>query len=302
MADLRTRIQQLQKDRDAVILAHYYVDDAVQDIADFVGDSYYLSKIATQVPERVILFCGVRFMAESAKILNPEKTVIMPDATADCPMAHMVDAATIRRIRAEYGDLAVVCYINSTAEIKALSDVCVTSANAEKIIRALPEKNILFVPDQHLGRYVAARLPEKNFIYNEGYCIVHTSISADKVKQALQLHPGAQVLAHPECTAEVTAIADYIGSTSGIIDYAAQSEAKSFIICTEIGVLNQLKKVAPGKAFYFVGEKKMCVNMKKITLEKMEQALLTLADPITLPEDLRRRAEHSLRRMHQLAG
>ncbi|NLF80480.1 MAG: quinolinate synthase NadA [Clostridia bacterium] len=302
MADLCNRIAKLKKERDAVILAHYYVDDAVQDIADFVGDSYYLSKKATEVRQKVILFCGVLFMAESAKILNPEKTVLMPDTTADCPMAHMVKEETIRNARAEYGDLAVVCYINSTAEIKALSDVCVTSSNAEKIIRALPEHNILFVPDQHLGHYVARQVPEKNFIFNEGHCIVHTSISREKVEQALRLHPEAQVLAHPECTADVVEMADYAGSTSGIIEQAATSPAQTFIICTEVGVLNQLKRVAPDKTFYFVGDKKMCVNMKKVTLEKMEKALLTMADPIVLDEDLRAAAEHALRRMHELGG
>ena len=163
MKDIIVSIQRLKKKRDAVILAHYYVDGAVQEIADFVGDSYYLSKVATQTPHQTVLLCGVRFMGESVKILNPEKTVIMPDLSADCPMAHMVDKEKIRQVRNEFDDLAVVCYINSTAEIKALSDVCVTSSNAQKIVRAMPQKNILFIPDQNLGRYIASLIPEKTF-------------------------------------------------------------------------------------------------------------------------------------------
>lgn len=214
------KIKELKKERNAVILAHYYVNDEVQAIADYVGDSFYLSKIAAKAEADTILFCGVSFMGESAKILNPAKTVLMPDMQADCPMAHMADFNKIEEMRNQYTDLAVVCYINSTAELKTHSDVCVTSSNALKIVKALPNQHIYFIPDENLGRYVASQVPDKHFIFNDGYCHVHTSISAEHVKKAKEDHPGAEILVHPECTMGVLAFADYIGSTSGIIDYA----------------------------------------------------------------------------------
>ena len=232
------KINQLRKERDAVILAHYYVDDEVQAIADYVGDSFYLSKIATMVKAKTIVFCGVFFMGESAKILNPEKTVILPDMGADCPMAHMADIRKINEAREQYKDLAVVCYINSTAELKTYADVCVTSSNAMKIVKSLPNQHIYFIPDENLGRYIASKVPEKHFIFNDGYCHVHTSITAKNVNIVKGIHPRAQVLVHPECTMEVIALADYVGSTSGIINYVAESRNKEFIVCTEMGVLN----------------------------------------------------------------
>lgn len=183
MDNLAKEIEELKRERNAVLLAHYYVDDAVQEIADYVGDSYYLAKVALKESKDVICFAGVSFMGESAKILNPDRTVIMPDQLADCPMAHMVDLDKIQKVRDEYDDLAVVCYINSTAEIKSYSDVCVTSSNAMKIVKSLPQKNIFFIPDENLGRYIGSKLPEKNFIYNDGFCHVHTSITADNVKK-----------------------------------------------------------------------------------------------------------------------
>ena len=173
MSDLQNRIKQLKQEKNAVILAHYYVHDEVQEIADYIGDSFYLSKVATKTDADTIVFCGVSFMGESAKILNPEKTVLMPDETADCPMAHMADIDHIEELRKEYPDLAVVCYINSTAELKCHADVCVTSSNAIRIVKALPNKNIFFIPDENLGRFVAKQVPEKNFIFNDGYCHVH---------------------------------------------------------------------------------------------------------------------------------
>ena len=300
MSDIVRTIEELKKQRDAVILAHYYVDGAVQDIADYVGDSYYLSKIATEVPQQTIIFCGVQFMAESAKILNPEKTVIMPELKADCPMAHMVDAETIRQAREQYEDLAVVCYINSTAEIKALCDVCVTSANAEKIIKSLEEKNILFVPDENLARYVARNIPQKNFVFNEGFCCVHTSNSTENVSKAQEMYPDALLVVHPECTLDVIDMADYVGSTSGIIDFVNSSNADSFIIGTEIGVLHQLKKANPCKQFYFVATKKMCSDMKMITLEKIVAVLENMNNQIELDEQLIQSAKLPLQRMHQL--
>lgn len=187
MSDLQNRIKQLKQEKNAVILAHYYVHDEVQEIADYIGDSFYLSKVATKTDADTIVFCGVSFMGESAKILNPEKTVLMPDETADCPMAHMADIDRIEELRKEYPDLAVVCYINSTAELKCHADVCVTSSNAIRIVKALPNKNIFFIPDENLGRFVAKQVPEKNFIFNDGYCHVHASIRKDQVEAAKKL-------------------------------------------------------------------------------------------------------------------
>lgn len=189
--EIKQRIETLKKEKDAVILAHYYVDGEVQEIADYVGDSYYLAELATTVPQKTIIFCGVSFMGESAKILSPEKTVIMADRSADCPMAHMVEVEKIREVRKEYPDVAVVCYVNSMAEIKAESDVCVTSSNALKIVKKLPNKDIFFIPDENLGRFIAKKVPEKHFIFNDGFCHVHKSIHAEDVKKAKELHPEA---------------------------------------------------------------------------------------------------------------
>ena len=222
--NITEEIQELKKEKNAVILAHYYVNPEIRKIADYIGDSYYLSKAAADLEEQTIVFCGVSFMGESAKILNPGKTVLMPDVTADCAMAHMADAETIRRMREKYDDLAVVCYINSTAELKRHSDVCVTSSNAVKIVKALPNQNIFFIPDRNLAHFVAEQVPEKHFVYNEGYCPVHEKIQVQEILREKELHPQAEVLTHPECPQAVREISDYIGSTSGIIDYAGKSE------------------------------------------------------------------------------
>lgn len=296
------KIRELKRERNAVILAHYYVDDEVQAIADYVGDSFYLSKIAAKEEAEVILFCGVSFMGESAKILSPQKTVIMPDMQADCPMAHMADIEKIQEMRDKYEDLAVVCYINSTAELKTYSDVCVTSSNALKIVKALPNRHIYFIPDENLGRYVASQVPEKTFIFNDGFCHVHKSIAAENVRAAKEAHPHAPILVHPECTPDVTEMADYIGSTSGIIDFATASEAQEFIICTEMGVLYELKQKNPGKRFYSVGHRQFCPNMKRITLEKVADALEHMANTVEMEEDVRLRANMPLERMLELGS
>lgn len=301
MNELITQIKKLKKEKDAVILAHYYVNDDVQAIADYIGDSYYLSKIATEIPQKTICFAGVSFMGESAKILNPEKTVLLPDIGADCPMAHMADIDIIKEMRKRYEDLAVVCYINSTAELKTHTDVCVTSSNALKIVSSLPNKNIYFIPDENLGRYIASQLPEKNFIFNDGFCHVHTSITKENVIRAKEAKPGIKVLAHPECKMEVLEYADYIGSTSGIIDYATACEDKEFLICTELGVLYELKQKNPGKKFYSVGHRQYCPNMKKITLEKIAKALDTMKPEVEIKEEKRLAANAPLIRMLELA-
>lgn len=298
---MKEQIKRLKEEKDVVILAHYYVDGQVQEIADMVGDSYFLAKKATEVSQQNILFCGVSFMGESAKILNPDKRVIMADEFADCPMAHMVDISRIEEVREQYPDVAVVCYVNSTAEIKAYSDVCVTSSNALRVVKALPNKHIFFIPDNNLGRYIATLVPEKEFIFNDGFCHVHTSIHKENVEEAKKLHPDAPILTHPECTADVLEISDFIGSTSEILDYATKSSAKEFIICTEMGIFYELREKNPDKKFYSVGHRQFCPNMKKITLEKVLHALETLEPEITLPEELRVKANAPLVKMLELA-
>ena len=298
---MRERIEQLKKEKDIVILAHYYVDGEVQEIADLVGDSYFLAKKATEVSQQNILFCGVSFMGESAKILNPGKRVIMADEFADCPMAHMVDIAKIQQVREQYPDVAVVCYVNSTAEIKAYSDVCVTSSNALRVVQSLPNKHIFFIPDNNLGRYISTLVPEKEFIFNDGFCHVHTSNHRENVEEAKKLHPNAPVLTHPECTADVLEISDFIGSTSEILDYATKSDAKEFIICTEMGIFFELEQKNPDKRFYSVGHRQFCPNMKKITLEKVVRAMEEMEPEVTMDEELRVKANAPLVKMLELA-
>lgn len=298
---VKEQIAQLKQEKNAVILAHYYVDGAVQEIADYVGDSYFLAEKATSVSADVIIFCGVSFMGESAKILNPEKKVVMADRYADCPMAHMVDLERIREVREEYPDAAVVCYVNSTAEIKSESDVCVTSSNVIRIVEKLPNKDIFFIPDNNLGRYVAKQLPDKHFIFHDGFCHVHKSIHREELLKAKEVHPEALVLAHPECTEDVLELADFIGSTSQIIDYATESEDKAFLICTEMGIFYELLLKNPDKKFYSVGHRQFCPNMKRIQLESVLEALKTLEPEVELEEELRKKAELPLKRMLELA-
>lgn len=299
--NITEEIQELKREKNAVILAHYYVNPEIQKIADYVGDSYYLSKAAVDLKEQTIVFCGVSFMGESAKILNPDKTVLMPDATADCAMAHMADAGIIRRMREEYEDLAVVCYINSTAELKQYSDVCVTSSNAVKIVRALPNQNIFFIPDRNLAHFVADQVPEKHFVYNEGYCPVHEEIQVQEILKEKELHPQAKILTHPECPKGVREMSDYIGSTSGIIAYAGKSGCMEFIICTENGVRYELERQNPGKKFYFTSTEPVCHDMKKVTLEKIRDVLKNGENEIQVTEKLRAGSVRPLERMLELA-
>lgn len=294
-------INALKKEKNAVILAHYYVDDDIQAIADYVGDSYYLAKVAVDLKEEVIVFAGVKFMGESAKILNPNKTVLMPDENADCPMAHMAEVARIEEVRAQYDDVAVVCYINSTAELKMHSDVCVTSANAMKIVKSLPNKNIFFIPDENLGRYISTKVPEKNFIFNDGYCHVHKNVTPEMIIKAKEAYPNAEVLVHPECTLAVLEHADYIGSTSGIINYATESDKEEFIVATEMGVLYELKTKNPNKKFFSAGPVQVCPNMKKLTLEKVRDCLKNNTGIVEVSEEKREKSLIPLTRMLELA-
>lgn len=285
---------------DAVVLAHYYVDGAVQEMADYVGDSFYLAKVAAKEKRSTIVFCGVRFMGESAKILNPGSRVLLPDAQADCPMAHMAQVAQIQKLRAEVPDLAVVCYINSSAELKAHSDVCVTSSNAVKVVSALPQKNILFIPDKNLGSFVAKQLPGRNFYYSGGYCPIHAVLLAEDVLAEKRAHPAAEVLVHPECTEEVVKAADFAGSTAEIIAHAEAGAAREFILGTEPGVLHELERRCPGKKFYPVTP--VCRDMKRITPEKVLACLTGGGYEVKMGAELMDAARAPLARMLELAN
>ena len=293
-------IKKLKEEKDAVILAHYYVRPEVQEIADYIGDSFYLSKVATKLKEQTIVFCGVSFMGESAKILNPKKTVLMPDMNADCPMAHMAEIETIKKVRSEYDDLAVVCYINSTAALKEYSDVCVTSANAVKIVKELPQKNIFFIPDRNLAHYVASQVPEKNFVYNNGFCPTHERIEAEDVANVKAQHPDAQIVAHGECQESILLMADYVGSTAGILKAIGDIDAEKYLIVTERGIAHEIGKRYPNKKFVYLNM--FCSPMKKIFPETIYEALNEMKYELTLDEDIIKRAKKSLENMHYYAN
>ncbi len=297
MGSIQEEISALKREKSAIILAHYYQTGDIIDVADRVGDSYALARQARDAEADVIVFCGVRFMAESAKILNPERKVLLPAYNAGCPMADMVTPEDIRRLRAQYPDAAVACYVNSTAETKAECDICVTSSNAVKVVASLPQKRVLFVPDKNLARFVAAQLPEKEIIPYAGYCIVHDRLGAPDVDAALAAQPDALLLVHPEAPEEVTRRADYVGSTLGIIEYARKSPHDKFIIGTEMGILHTLEKQNPGKKFYLLSPRLFCVNMKKTHIEDLRDALLYGQYEITLDKDIMDRARVSLERM-----
>lgn len=299
--EIADRIYQLKNEKNAVIMAHYYAPGEVQAVADYIGDSYYLSEMAVKLKEKTIVFCGVSFMGESAKLLNPDKKVLMPDLCADCPMAHMADGETIQKMRDTYEDLAVVCYINSTAELKQYADVCVTSANAVKIVKALPQKYIFFIPDRNLARHVAGQAPEKIFVYNEGYCPIHEGISLEEVQEEKRRHPKALILAHPECRTKIREISDYVGSTSGIIRYVSESGKQEFIICTEEGVSYKLRRDNPRKIFYFPKSLPVCEGMKLNTLEKLLRVLECEDNEVHVSGMLQRGSVEPLKKMLELA-
>ncbi len=298
---MKDQIKELKKAKNVVILTHYYAPAEAQEVADYVGDSFYLAKMAKNTDADIILFCGVSFMGESAKILNPEKKVLMPDPAADCAMAHMVREGLIEEMRAKYDDLAVVCYINSTAALKCKSDVCVTSSNAVKIVKDLPNKNIFFIPDRNLGRFVAAQVPEKNIIINDGCCPVHAKLTLGQLVAEKEKHPGAPVLIHPECEPELLAVSDFIGSTADIIAYAKQSEAEEFIIVTEDGVEYKLACDNPEKKFYFPSPRPCCADMKLNTLENILSALEKEDKEIKVDDETRLGALRPLEKMLELA-
>lgn len=295
------KILKLKKEKNAVILTHYYAPEEAQQVADFVGDSFYLAKKAKETGADIILFCGVRFMGESAKILNPEKKVLMPDPSADCPMAHMVAEGKIQQMRKAYSDLSVVCYINSTAELKCLSDVCVTSSNAVKIVKSLKSKNIFFIPDKNLGAFVAKQVPEKNIILNDGFCPIHANLTAAQVLKAKEKHPEALILTHPECENEVLSVSDFIGSTAEIIDYAKNSSSAEFIICTERGVEHKLFSDNPDKKFFFPEPCPCCADMKANTAQAILETLEAENNEIILDDEICKKAIIPLNKMLELA-
>ncbi len=284
--ELARRVEQLKRERGAVVLAHYYTPAQTQALADYVGDSFYLARLAKTLECETIVLCGVSFMGESVKLLNPGRRVLMPAPEADCPMAHMVEKAEVDRIRATYDDVAVVAYVNTTAEVKTWADVCVTSSNALKVVRELPQHNIFFIPDANLGSFIARQVPEKNVILNMGCCPIHDVISLDEVRDLKAAHPAAEVLAHPECRPDVLAEADYIGSTKEIINRVAASDASEFIVLTVDGVAAEIERLTPGqnKRVYFPATTPICPNMALVTPERLLACLEDLSGEVALPE------------------
>jgi quinolinate synthase len=296
ISSLQQEIRRLKAERDAILLVHNYQLPEIQDIADLTGDSLELSRAAATMDGDVIVFCGVDFMAETAAILSPEKTVLLPAEDACCPMAQMITADELRLAKECHPDAAVVCYVNTTAEVKAESDICCTSSNAVKVVNSVRQDEILFVPDQNLGRY-AQRFTKKKILPWEGFCIVHDRIMPGQVAEARRAHPGAVVLVHPECRPEVIDLADHVASTSGIIKEVCSSPSKEFIIGTEVGILHRLNRECPEKQCYPLSEAAVCRNMKKTDLSKVRDALKLLYPRITVPREIADRARGAIERM-----
>ena len=295
-ASIIEEIIRLKEERNAILLVHNYQPPEIQDIADCTGDSLELSRAAATMDGDVIVFCGVDFMAETAAILSPQKTVLLPAEDACCPMAQMISADELNLAKERHPGAAVVCYVNTTAEVKAESDICCTSSNAVKVVNAVKQDKILFVPDRNLGLY-AQRFTKKIVLPWEGFCIVHDRITPDQVAEARKAHPGAVVLVHPECRPAVIDCADHVASTSGIIKEVCASTSREFIIGTEIGILHRLQKECPGKQCYPLSEGAVCRNMKKTDLVKVRDSLATLRPRITVPQDIADRARGAIERM-----
>jgi len=292
--ELIDKINELKKQKQAVILVHNYQRKEIYEIADFLGDSLELAKKAVNTDAKIIVFCGVDFMAEAAKILNPDKLVLHPDTLANCPMANMVTPEKVKEKQQQYPKAAIVSYINTTAEIKAISDICCTSANSVKIVNSLKQDEIIFTPDKNLAAYTQTKT-KKKIIPVEGYCYVHDKILPEEVKKAKELYPNAKVMAHPECRIEVLNLADAICSTSQMIAYAKKSDNKEFIVVTECGMANVLKKLIPNKTFYPLGG--TCIQMKKITLEKVYDCLKNETNQVEVDKDIANKAKNALQRM-----
>ena len=290
-------ISRLKKERNAVILSHLYQPAEIQEVADYVGDSLGLAQQAAGTGADVIVSCGVRFMAETASILSPEKIVLIPDDMAGCPMADMVTEEALRKRKEELPEAVVVCYVNTTAGVKALCDIACTSANAESVVRSLPpDKQILFVPDRNLGRNIINKTGREMILW-DGCCSIHDKLTAAQISSAKAAHPEAMVLVHPECRPEVISLADVVSSTTGMIKFAAESSADTFIIGTEVGILHPLQKACPGKEFHFASVDLVCQDMKKTTLEKINQVLQDMAPKVKVPQEIREKAVRCLDNM-----
>lgn len=299
--ELQEEILKLKKEKNICILAHSYQSRPIVEVADYVGDSFQLSQMATKVAAKTVIMCGVRFMAETVKILSPDKTVLMPNPTAGCPMAEQMSPEYIESVKAEHPGAKVVAYINTTAALKTICDVCVTSASAVKIVSELPDKDILFIPDINLGSYVARMVPEKNVMLLNGGCPVHAAMTAEDVKEAKRLHPNAMFLVHPECKPEVVEQADFVGSTTAIMKFAQESEAKEFIIGTEISIAEHLACDCPGKQFYQLSSRLLCNDMKATTLVDLYNTLLDgKGKEISLDEDTISKARVCIDKMLEL--
>ena len=294
--EIKEKIAELKKELRAVIVAHNYQRPEVQDITDFVGDSLELARQCVEVDAQTIVFCGVRFMAETAAILNPARTVLLSEGSAGCPLADMININELRQWKQRYPKASVVSYVNSSAEVKAESDICCTSANGVKVVESVPNNDILFVPDQNLGHYISTQT-KKNIILYPGFCYVHHHIKPEQVRMARRLHPDAEVLVHPECRPQVIALADAALSTSQMLRYAKASSHNSFIIGTEEGILHGLRKENPEKSFYLISNGQICTDMKKTTLETLAQTMELRQNIVTVPEEIRLKAKQALDRM-----
>ena len=293
---LKEKIARLKEELRAVIVAHNYQRPEVQDMADFVGDSLELARKCTQVDAEVVVFCGVHFMAETAAILNPERTVLLSEGSAGCPMADMINAAEVREWQQRYPGAAVVCYVNSSAEVKAESYICCTSANGVKVVDSVPRNEVIFVPDQNLGHYISTQTKKRLILY-PGFCYVHHRIRPEQVEMAKRLHPDAQLIVHPECRPEVVALAEAVLSTSQMLRYVGASSHKSFIIGTEEGLLHRLREENPDKSFHLISNGQICTDMKKTTLETVAKTMELRQNVVTVPEEIRLRAKQAVDRM-----
>ncbi|MEA3490043.1 MAG: quinolinate synthase NadA [Candidatus Omnitrophota bacterium] len=298
---LTRKILELKKERGALIVAHNYQRDEIQEIADLTGDSYALARKVAETKEKVVVFCGVKFMAESAYMLSPDKKVLLPVEEAGCPLADMITVDKLRKKKAEYPEAAVVAYVNSSAAVKAESDICCTSSNAVQIVNTLKEDKVIFVPDKNLGRYVREQVPEKDIILWDGYCIVHMRLTREEVLKTKELHPEAEFMAHPECRKEVLELADYIGSTAGMIKYVKECPRKEFIIGTEMGIIYKLRRDNPGKKFYIPTDQFICANMKLTTLGWLARSLEKMVYKVVVPEEISAKARKALERMLEAA-
>lgn len=291
------KIKRLKNEKNALILSHFYQRSEVQDVADFVGDSLELARIASEAQEEVIVFCGVDFMAQTAYILSPSKTILLPKTEASCPLANMISANELQSLKQLYPDAKVVSYVNTTAEVKALSDFCCTSSNAQRVVNSISsDSRIIFVPDKNLGLYTKEKTG-RDLVLWDGYCPIHNRLTVEEVELAKNKHPEALVLAHPECQMDVLKLADFVGSTSAMVNYVQDSISKEYIICTESGVINRMKKICPQKKFYSVCSNFVCKNMKLTSLEDVLISLETMEPKITISEEIRSKAFLPISRM-----